>query len=245
MDKVKISAISYLNSIPFVYALENSSLNVDFSLDIPSVCGDKLLSGESDLALVPVGILPQLKDYHIVSPFCISANGPVQTVCLFSDVPLNQIEEVLLDYHSKTSIQLVKILCDKFWKISPKFTSADQNFETSIAGSKAGVIIGDRSFEYCSKFKYVYDLSEQWKLFTDLPFVFACWVSTQKLDADFESNFSKELALGLDSLDQALEEKKHLFQTKIDKRKYLTDVISYQLNDEKKKAMKLFLEFIS
>lgn len=245
MPKVKISAISYLNSIPFVYALENSKLDVEFSLDIPSVCGENLMNNKSDLALVPVGILPQLKDYYLVSDYCISADGAVQTVCLFSEVPLNEIKEVYLDYHSKTSIQLVQVLCKEFWKIRPNFIPAENNFENNIKGSIAGVIIGDRSFEYCSKYQYVYDLSEQWKVFTGLPFVFACWVSTKELDADFQHQFSNELAFGLAHLDEALKEKEHLFDTKIDKRNYLNQVISYHLDEDKRKAMKLFLEFIS
>ena len=96
MDKIRVSAVSYLNSIPFVYGLETSSVQsqIELSLDIPSECANKLLYNQVDLGLVPVAIIPQLKFSEIISPYCISANGPVETVCLFSQVPLNEIEEI-------------------------------------------------------------------------------------------------------------------------------------------------------
>ena len=96
MDKIRVSAVSYLNSIPFVYGLEKSSVQsqIELSLDIPSECANKLLDNQVDLALVPVAIIPQLKFSEIISPYCIGANGPVETVCLFSQVSLNEIEEI-------------------------------------------------------------------------------------------------------------------------------------------------------
>ena len=117
MDKIRVSAISYLNSIPFVYGLENSPLQseIELSLDIPSECAKKLLENKVDIGLVPVAIIPQLKFSEIIGPYCIGANGPVESVCLFSQVPLNDIEEIQLDFHSKTSVQLVQLLSKKYW----------------------------------------------------------------------------------------------------------------------------------
>ena len=108
MGKVRVSAVSYLNSIPFVYGLEQSDLlpaAIDLSLDIPSVCAEKLLSDEVDLGLIPVATIPDLSNPQIISEYCIGADGPVQTVCLFSSVPLENITTVLLDFHSRTSVQ--------------------------------------------------------------------------------------------------------------------------------------------
>ena len=115
MDKIRISAISYLNSIPFVYGLEKkfNTITDKLSLDIPSECSNKLLDNQVDLGLVPVTIIPQLNFSEIISPYCIGANGSVETVCLFSQVPLNEIEEIQLDFHSKTSVQLVQLLSKK------------------------------------------------------------------------------------------------------------------------------------
>jgi chorismate dehydratase len=163
---------------------------------------------------------------------------------LFSDVPLSEIDTILLDYHSRTSVALIKILCKHFWKINPKFVDAKSGYENKIGSKVAGLIIGDRAYKYTEKYKYVFDLSQQWELFAQLPFVFACWVSINKLDSSIEKEFSKALNYGLSNLDKALNELQTKFDTSIDKKRYLTDVISYKLDQDKEKAMKLFLDYL-
>ena len=90
MHKVRISCVSYLNSKPFIDGLKHSSIleNATLSLDIPATCADKMMNGEADLGLVPVVMVPSLPQAHIVSDFCIGADGPVDTVLMLSDVPL-------------------------------------------------------------------------------------------------------------------------------------------------------------
>ena len=242
---MKVCSISYLNSIPFVYGLENSDIGVDLSLEIPSVCGQKLIKNEVDLALLPVAVIPSLDFADVVSPYCISSDGAVQTVCLFSQVPLEQIETILLDYHSITSNALVKLLSKYFWKIQPDFKKSELNFESKISGNTAGVIIGDRAYKYRDDFPFIYDLSYEWKKFCGLPFVFACWVSNKPLDSSFKKAFSSALKYGISNLDLALSEKSDTFCTQIDKIKYLKEVINYDLTDEKRKSMQMFLDLIT
>ena len=242
---MKVCSISYLNSIPFVYGLENSDIGVDLSLEIPSVCGQKLIKNEVDLALLPVAVIPSLDFADVVSPYCISSDGAVQTVCLFSQVPLEQIKTILLDYHSITSDALVKLLSKYFWKIHPDFKKSEINFESKISGNTAGVIIGDRAYKYRDDFPFIYDLSYEWKKICGLPFVFACWVSNKPLDSSFKKAFSSALKYGISNLDLALSEKSDTFCTQIDKIKYLKEVINYDLTDEKRKSMQMFLDLIS
>ena len=242
---MKVCSISYLNSIPFVYGLENSDIGVDLSLEIPSVCGQKLIKNEVDLALLPVAVIPSLDFADLVSPYCISSDGAVQTVCLFSQVPLEQIKTILLDYHSITSNALVKLLSKYFWKIHPDFKKSEINFESKISGNTAGVIIGDRAYKYRDDFPFIYDLSYEWKKFCGLPFVFACWVSNKPLDSSFKKAFSSALKYGISNLDLALSEKSDTFCTQIDKIKYLKEVINYDLTDEKRKSMQMFLDLIT
>jgi len=103
--KYKLSLVSYLNTIPFIYGLNQYELDkkLDISLDIPSICAEKLLSKKVDIGLVPIVVLKQLEDAQIISDYCIGANGVVDTVCLFSDVPFDEIECALLDYQSNIS----------------------------------------------------------------------------------------------------------------------------------------------
>ena len=247
MDKIRVSAISYLNSIPFVYGLEKSSVRsqIELSLDIPSKCAKKLLDNKVDLGLVPVAIIPHLKFSEIISSYCIGSNGPVETVCIFSQVPLNDIEEIQLDFHSKTSVQLVQLLSKKYWDISPKFKHAIEGFENDLTDKQAGVIIGDRAYQYRSQFKYVYDLSEEWKKYTGLPFVFACWVANKSLPEQFKQSFVEALDYGVGRLDLSLEEKGMNFPSSINQKRYLTEIISYDLDAEKKHSLARFLNEIS
>ena len=110
--KYKLSVVSYLNTIPFIYGLKQSGLDkkLDISLDIPSVCAEKLLSGKVDIGLVPIVVIKQMENPQIISNFCIGADGEVDTVCLFSDVSIEKVESIYLDYQSKTSVELLKIL---------------------------------------------------------------------------------------------------------------------------------------
>jgi len=188
-------------------------------------------------------IIPKLKEAVIITDKCIGSDGPVETVCLFSDVPLEEIEEVLLDYQSRTSVQLVQVLANRHWSVSPKWVNGSKDFVDRIGGKTAGVVIGDRAFALRDTYEHVFDLSAEWKALTGLPFVFACWVSNKKLPDEFLSEFSGALALGLEERDQAIEQmtKRNIPEMK----QYVTDIISYELDDKKKEAMKLFLKWSS
>jgi len=120
----------------------------------------------------------------------------------------------------------------------------EASFEEKIGGKRAGVIIGDRANAYRQKFDYIYDLSEEWKKHTSLPFVFACWVSNTPIAIEKERSFCEALEFGVDNLALAIQSKSHLYDTNIDKTKYLTEVIDYHFNDDKRKSMKLFLELM-
>ncbi len=216
---------------------------IDLQLDTPADCAKKLLSGEVDLGLVPVAIIPELKESHIISDCCIGADGAVETVCLFSEVPLDQIEEVILDYQSRTSVQLVQLLAEKHWKITPKWKQADANFIQNIKGKTAGVVIGDRAFPLREKFPVVKDLAQEWKDLTGLPFVFACWVSNKPLSAEFVSEFQEALNFGLNHKQEAIDSLANdNHQTLV---RYVEKVISYKLDDKKLQALKLFHDWLS
>ena len=113
MVKYKVSAVSYLNTIPFLYGIEHFQItkSIDLELDYPSLCAKNLLRRNVDIALVPVVSLVSNNELNIVSEYCIGSDGHVDTVGLYSDVPIEMINEILLDYQSHTSVKLLKILC--------------------------------------------------------------------------------------------------------------------------------------
>lgn len=246
MSAVKVSVVSYLNSKPFVYGLKNSSLfnDIELSLDMPSVCAQKLIDDKVDLGLVPVAIIPELKNAHIISDYCIAAEGKVNSVCLYSNVQLNKIEKIILDYQSRTSVNLVKILAKEFWHINPIWESAQPGFEGKIKQTTAAVIIGDRTFELENAFEYCYDLAEEWQKFTGLPFVFACWVSNKKLNDEFISNFNRALGSGIENIKKVINELGNDAKGKEQMEFYLTKCIHFHLDERKRKAMNTFLGYL-
>ena len=244
---LKISAVSYLNTIPFIHGLKQSELinTIDLQLDYPSICADKLINGTVDLALVPVVVIPKLRHPYIISDYCIGANGAVDTVCLYSDVPIDKIESIGLDYQSRTSVALLKVLLKEYWQLNPELKKSDVGFEDNIKGKHAALVIGDRAFTLNTKHKFIYDLSAIWKEMTDLPFVFAAWVSNTKLSQDFINAFNKALEKGLGNIDKALALERESYPNCENPEDYLNNKISYSLDAEKQKGMELFLRKIT
>jgi chorismate dehydratase len=243
MEKLKVTAVSYLNTKPFLYGLLNNPIQhkIDLTLDIPSVCADKLKSGEADLGLVPVAVIPHLQTPYIISDYCIGSVGSVKTVAIFSDSPIEEVKELILDHHSRTSVELAKILLAKHWKIQPKLTQATPGFEKRLKKGQAAVVIGDRTIELFDFYKYHYDLGEAWMNYTGLPFVFAAWVSNQPIDPAFITELNDALKSGLDHIPQLI----YLLPTPdkgFDLKKYFNEYISYTLDTEKRKALAHFLK---
>lgn len=118
-NKISVGVIDYLNVKPLLYGIKHSPVINDINIvaTYPSKLAAMLVSGEVDMGIVPVAVIPEMKESYIVSDYCIGCNGPVATVCLFSEVPVNRIETVLLDYQSKTSIALAEY----YWSNTGKF----------------------------------------------------------------------------------------------------------------------------
>jgi len=245
MNKIKISAVSYLNSKPFIRGLRHSNIinDIELSLDIPSICAQKLITEKVDIGLIPVSAISRLKEHYIISDYCIGAIGKVASVMLYSQVPLNKIKNILLDYQSVTSVTLVKVLAENYWKINAAWVPAAAKFENLIATTTAAVIIGDRTFDLKNKYKYEYDLAEEWQKFTQLPFVFGCWVANKKISDVFIDQFDKALQKGLDDRPLLVKELQSSGKYSIDVERYLNANISYNYDRSKKEALRLFLDY--
>lgn len=232
--------MSYLNTKPLIYGFEKGLMkdDVELIIDYPSGIAQMLLENKIDLGLVPVAILPELKQYEIISDYCISCDGEVASVCLFSDVPLESIERIMLDYQSRTSVELIKILAKKFWKIDPVFEDTSNGYQDRISGKTAALVIGDRALYQRKKSPYIYDLGLEWKKFTGLPFVFAAWIANKKFDATFVKSFNEVNGFGPANLTEVAEKNQlEVFNIY----KYYTSYISYHLDEEKRKGLDLFL----
>lgn len=243
-EKIKVGIVSYLNTRPLIYGLRQEPMASQIELweDTPARLADMLVNGEIDLGLVPVATIPHLPTYQVVGDYCIGTEGEVASVCLFSEVPLEQIETVYLDYQSRTSVALLKWIMQEYWGIKPRLIDAEnEDFRAAIKGTSAGLVIGDRAFEQRKVSTFIYDLGSEWKKITGLPFVFAAWVSVKPLPEAFIRAFNEANAIGLHVLDAIL---KDIQYDLYDLRKYYTIHISYPLNEAKKRGMDKFLQMI-
>jgi len=245
LKKIKIGAVSYLNTKPFIYGMQGGDFLKEYELLLayPSKLSKMLASGELDIALVPAALLPELTSYTIVTDYCIGANKEVASVCVFSDKPINRVKRIFLDYQSKSSVALLKVLLRHFWKIEiPLVTSRDDSYINEICNDSAGLVIGDRALQIGDRFPYRYDLSEVWNEMTGLPFVFAVWVSLKPMDENSIAQFSGFIEQGLERMDEIAAAHEHTFSGII---KYYKENISFRLTDKHREGLDLFCKLLS
>lgn len=242
-SKIKVAAVSYLNTKPMLHGLEQSPIldQLEIILKNPGDCFKQMKAGEVDIALLPVATLPYLKNCEIISDFCIGAEGDVGTVCLFSDVPLEEVDTILLDYQSRTSVALTKVLIEHHWKKKVEFKDTKAGFIKDIKGKTAGLVIGDRCFALKKKKAYQYDLGEAWTELTSLPFTFAVWVSRRKLSSEFITQFNQAIDLGVKGIPALAQSLQKNFSDQ-DVLDYFTEKISYFLDSKKRMALNKFYQ---
>ncbi len=245
MKKIKVTAVSYLNTKPLIYGLIQHPVfkKIELQTDIPSVCADKLIQGEVDLALVPVAAIPKIKTPYLISDYCIGTEGAVKTVCLYADQPIEKLTDIYLDFHSRTSVQLTKILLRDYWQLAPNLLDSQEGYIEKIGGTTGALVIGDRAIGLEERFPFVYDLGTIWEQFTGLPFVFAAWVSNKALPATFIEEFSEAPAYGLGRIPELLL-LLPLPNQQFDLEQYFTKNIKYHLDQPKKDALAMFLKHL-
>lgn len=247
MARLRIAAVSYLNTATFVYGLEHeaSRLHADLVLQIPALCARSILERSVDVALVPVAALVKDPSLEVITNYCIGANGAVRTVVVMSTTPIEQIETIMLDSHSRTSAALVKLLCREYWKISPRFEElTDYSEVSSPVPGKGYLLIGDKVFEHENTMPYCYDLALEWKRYTSLPFVFAAWVARPGVDKEAVAEIESALRYGVEHIEEAVAQSRYadISPTAID---YLTNNIDFNLDIDKRKALEMFLRKIA
>ncbi len=242
-QKIKVAAVSYLNTKPLLYGIERSEVmdSIELVVDYPSQLAKRLREGSIDLALLPVAAMKEIEGARVISDYGIATDGNVVSVAIFSQVPMEEIEIVYLDYQSRTSVRLAQLLLADYWKKDVKFLPAEEDYINHISGTTAGVIIGDRALQQLPNFKYSYDLSAAWKQFTGLDFVFAAWIANKELPAAFVEKFNAANAEGLLHMDTVIAENEIPYYSL---RTYYTDNIKYQLDEQKLAGMRRFLELI-
>jgi chorismate dehydratase len=245
VKKIKISAVSYTNTKPFIYGLQHHPTilkRIDLSLDTPTDCAQKLIDGTVDIGLIPVAAVLNIPNWELVTDYCIGANGAVNSVFIFSNCPINKITRLQLDPQSRSSNNLARVLLKNYWQLSPDLIIDAPAYGNITDEETAFVQIGDRTFGKKDKFAYVYDLAEVWQQFTGLEFMFAAWIANKPIPEDFIVDFNAALKIGLDNRTELFKELPAI--PDFDLEDYLMNKIDFAVTNDKKKAMQLFLNYI-
>ncbi len=237
----RVVAVSYLNTIPFLYGIEHgaSGLRAELVLSPPSGCAEALRNGLADIALLPAGALPTFSDIDIVTPYCIGASGPVRTVILASNGPVEGIETIYLDSHSLTSVRLVKILARELWNITPAWKPLTDYTLREKADPRTGyLLIGDKVFDHEGQFSHTHDLAVAWSTLTGLPFAFAVWVARRGTDPEAVRALEAALSFGVEHIPQAVAA--YNYNDRPYALDYLTRNIDFRLDPDKRRALELY-----
>jgi len=176
MNRLRLGAVSYLNTKPLVHGLEARTDLFDVRFDIPARCAALLHDGQVDVGLIPA--IEYLRgDYRIVPGVAIASDGPVASVAIFTTVPIEQVRTLALDTSSRTSVALTRVLCARHWRIAPTFSAAAPDLGAMLATADAALIIGDLALEADAGAHGAMkiDLGAEWRALTSLPFVYAMW----------------------------------------------------------------------
>ena len=239
----KIIAVSYLNTIPFIYGLRHhSKFGAELLLAPPADCYKNFVEGKADIALMPAAMVPSLPDAEIVTDYCIGASGDVRTVVVVSNTPIERVQRILLDPHSKTSVQLCGYLAKNLWHIEPEWVELDDYalLDTPTDGD-AYLIIGDKVFDNEGKFRYSYDLASEWNRTTGLPFAFAVWVARKGLSYDIHDELQAAFTFGVEHIYEAILESDYADRDYA--YEYLTRNIDFLFDIQKHNALKKFWDF--
>jgi len=245
VNKIRISAVSYTNTKPFIYGLQHTGIleKIELSLDNPSDCAQKLIDDVVDIGLIPVAATLSLKHWEIVSDYCIGAVGAVNSVFIFSNCDIKDVKTLQLDPQSRSSNNLAKVLLENYWKADHlMIMEGAADYAMSNDPNTAFVQIGDRTFGKKEQYPFVYDLAEEWQKFTGLPFVFAAWIANKPISSEFMAEFNQSLKYGLDQRGELLKELP--VRPDFDFEDYLMHKLDFELTEDKKKALYLFLDYV-
>jgi len=241
----RIGAVSYLNSKPLVAELGRLAPEATILVDLPSRLADQLALGRLDVALIPSIEFFHCPDYAIVSDACISCEGPVRSIKLYSRVPIAEIRTLSLDEGSRTSAALVKILLDEQYHLVPEYEILPIGTLPEQCRTDAVLLIGDRAMRPVDgPFETIWDLGQQWSHWMSLPFVFAMWAARPEADLEWlAAVLAAARDAGLERLeDIARREAPNVGLSEDSCLSYLRDNLTFHLGGRQRQGLERFHE---
>jgi chorismate dehydratase len=246
VKEIMIGSVPYLNGKPlmrwFTDTSDGLASGVTVIEAVPSQLAGMLESGEIAAALVSSVELFRAPGLTYVPGIAVVAEGPVESVRLFSRVPLTEIRRVSLDASSLTSVALLKILLRELYDLTPNYISAKPDLDAMLADSDAALLIGDNGYREYDSSLHILDLGEGWKRLTGLPFVYACWIGRpESLTPALRESLLIARNWGKANLELiARTEHERLDESYERARHYLTEIMRYDMGEREETALHLF-----
>jgi chorismate dehydratase len=246
---VRLGAVGYLNARPLVYGLDRS-LRFLLRFDVPSTCASLLHDGAIDVGLIPSIEYLRGGPYAIVPDLAIASRGPVASVLLFMSRPIADVRSIAMDVSSRTSVALVRVLCVRLFKISPRVEPAGPDLSQMLGRCDAALIIGDNALFQPPKVEdilpvEVIDLGQAWTDLTGLPFVYAFWAGRPgTLEAEDVEALQRARDAGVaGSDDVACAYLRDMPGRQALGMRYLRENIKYHLGAEEQAGLELFYRY--
>ncbi len=254
MRRLRISAISYLNTAPLMWDFEHGQAGRDFDISytLPSGCARALAEGAADIGIIPAAAYTQIPGLQILPDVAIASRRAVRSILLVSNVPVEKVRTIALDTSSMTSVALTKVLFEKWLGGGRTFTPMEPNLEQMLAQCDAGLLIGDPALQVDRSRYQTLDLAEEWIRYTGKPFVFAFWAvrgealreADPGLDLAAVFRDSRDHGLEAQNLEQIVREWAPRLGLSEDRaREYLTENIHYQLDAGCLEGLGLFYKY--
>ena len=254
MRRLRISAISYLNTAPLMWDFEHDEAGrlFDISYTLPSSCARALAAGNADIGIIPAAAYTEIAGLQILPNVAIASRRDVRSILLVSRGPIEKVRTVALDTSSLTSVALTKVLFEKWLGRGRTFFSMAPDVEKMLAEHDAALVIGDPALKVDRSRYVTLDLAQEWIRYTGKPFVFAFWAvrgaalgeAGPSLDLAAIFRDSRDHGLESSSLNQiAREWSPRLSLSEADIRAYLTSNIHYQLDTGCLEGLQLFYRY--
>ena len=190
MFKLKIGHNPAANMLPMFYFFDKDNPLCELVEGVPAQHNHLLATGQIHMAPISAFSFGEHStDYHVLSDLSVSARGKIDSILLYSKFELADLDgkSLALTNTSATSVNLLKIILEKFLKVTPRYTTVEPNLENMLQQHDGALLIADDALLGISENPgyYIFDLSQEWYKHTGLPMTFAVWaVSDQVLQAN-------------------------------------------------------------
>lgn len=259
MQKLRISVVEYLNTVPLVWGFTRGPLRdkYDLRFAVPSECAEQLRRGDVEIGIIPVIEYQRIPgDFVMLPDMAVAAKNEVRSILLVARKPIESVKRLALDSSSRSSQALVRILCAERWKIAPEFVDMKPDAAAMLSEADAALLIGDPALRLAVHAEsssyipavpgvehlFVYDIAREWREHTGLPCVLAMWVGRRDaVTPQVVADFLASKAYGVARIGEIASEWRARVSLPVAEiERYLRDNVDFSFDEENRRGLELY-----